>query len=173
MLVMILSLGFINEDMITLKMWNHDLWWYAAILGLILTAIKITDYDHYNSRSKEDIIKKIKDNTKFLPRSWIGKERSHQTYNEFCAWFKPSLVIYIYELLSVITIPILLLKRYKKSVSDISDYLEKNTLIDPDYGTFLKMSYLSGEEANQVVDNKMERSIAGFNDYYNNVLPVT
>ena len=66
----------------------------------------------------------------------------------------------------MIILPILLLLKYKDFVKDITDFIIKNTVYSHDDGIFVKMSVIDN---NQMInsDQKMERSILGFNNYYN------
>jgi autophagy-related protein 9 len=166
MLVTILTLGFLNEDLMTVHLGNRALAWYAIFLGIILTVVKLFDFDVYISKPKSMIIGRIKEFTRYVPESWEENPKSYNTHKEFITWFQPTIIIYIIELLSVIILPILLLLKYKNFVKDITYFIIKNTVYSHDDGIFVKMSVI---DKNQITnsDQKMERSILGFNNYYN------
>ena len=60
MLVTILALGFLNEDLMGAHLGDRALGWYAVCLGVILTIIKLFDFDEYISKPKSAIMNKIK-----------------------------------------------------------------------------------------------------------------
>ena len=145
---------------------GHALAWYAVVFGLVLTLIKMMEPDRYLDKSPEDLIKKIKKHTRFVPSNWINNERSLQTYNEFENWFQASFMIYLYELLSVLFTPYLLIKSFRKNVTEISSFLTNYTIIDSDYGPFVKMSYIVEDDNVFISDEKMKQSLIGFKNYY-------
>jgi len=162
LLVTLLTLGFLNEDMMGLHIGNHALGWYTVVFGVILTILKLLDTEPYISKSKEEVMERIKRHTRFLPNDWDKNPSSHKTYKDYVRWFQPTTILYVQELISVILIPVVLMKMDKSSIKKISEYLIQNTIIDNDYGVFIKMSTLE----NNMNDEKMERSIIGFKSYY-------
>jgi autophagy-related protein 9 len=167
MLVTILALGFLNEDLMTVHLGDRALAWYAIFLGIILTIIKLFDFDQYISKPKETIIKRVKEFTRFVPENWEKNPKSYETYIEFVRWFEPIFEIYVIELVSVIILPILLLLKYKFFVKDITNFIVKNTVYSLNEGAFVKMSVMDDSHHFDNSDQKIERSVIGFNNYYN------
>ena len=127
MLVTLLGLGFLNEDIMTVHIGNRAIAWYVVFLGIILTIVKLFDFDQYNSKPKDKILFKIKEFTRFIPKKWEENPKSYDTYQEFTKWFQSIIEIYLIELISVLISPLILIYKYKKVAKDVSEFVFQNT----------------------------------------------
>ena len=156
----------------TVHIGNRAIAWYVVFLGIILTIVKLFDFDQYNSKPKDKILFKIKEFTRFIPKKWEENPKSYDTYQEFTKWFQSIIEIYLIELISVLISPLILIYKYKKVAKDVSEFVFQNTFRDQNNGFFVKMSLIENNnlaESKMLAHEKIERSIIGFNNYYNGI----
>ena len=58
-LMVFFVLGFFNEEILRLELLGHDLWWYSAILGFVLTWMKFSNNDNYEETENDVLLNRV------------------------------------------------------------------------------------------------------------------
>ena len=152
-------MGFINEGIMREQtVLGKDMLWWLILFGIFIAIMKTLNKDTVHYKSKNELMKKICEHTKYYPNNWKDKEHSNMVFKEFTNLYENSIVSYLNEILTIVTAPIQLLTKYMKSTKKISQFIIRNLELHPTYGVFLKSS--------DIIDDKMEKSIMDFRDYY-------
>ena len=144
---------------------DRSLIFYAGIIGAISSysrnLIKSTEKKIYdpNIIMMENIYKY----TLYMPNTWENNAHTYEVRDEFLHLFRYIIVMFFYDLISVITTPIILIFTLPKRSFDIAYFIKNNTLIiDDDVGKICSFSSLYVEDLYN--NKKMERSIYLFKE---------
>jgi autophagy-related protein 9 len=130
---------------------------FGAISGVSRTLIKTPNDNIYNP---EDIMKKISKYTYYMPFEWIDKCNTYYVRNEFLKMFKYKLFLFLNDLLSVITTPIILIFVLPKQSDKIINFLINNTVYTKKSGNICVFSEFKNNNNNK----KIELSISMFKE---------
>ena len=101
--------------------------------------------------------------TLYMPNTWENNAHTYEVRDEFLHLFRYIIVMFFYDLISVITTPIILIFTLPKRSFDIAYFIKNNTLIiDDDVGKICSFSSLYVEDLYN--NKKMERSIYLFKE---------
>jgi len=109
------------------------------------------------------VMKKVVEFTHYMPKRWEGKCNTYEVRNEFLSLFPYKIVIFIYDLLSVIITPFILFYLSTNAINIIS-FFEKYT-VDDVSGKICSFAQKNKDSP----DDKMKQSIINFdiNHYIN------
>jgi autophagy-related protein 9 len=102
------------------------------------------------------VMKKVVEFTHYMPKRWEGKCNTYEVRNEFLTMFPYKIVIFIYDLISVITTPFILFSLSKDTNSIIS-FFDKYT-VDDVSGKICSFAQKNKDS----IDDKMKQSILNF-----------
>jgi autophagy-related protein 9 len=139
---------------------DRSLIFYMGIFGAISAAsrglIKSPSDSIYNP---EDIMKKVSKYTYYMPFEWNNKCNTYYVRNEFLKMFKYKIFLFLNDLLSVITTPIILIFVLPKQSEKIINFLINNTVYKKESGNNCVFSQFKN-----INNKKMELSISMFNE---------
>lgn len=145
------------------RLFDRSLIFYTGIFGAISAAsrtlIKSPNENIYNP---EDIMNKISKYTYYMPFEWIDKCNTYYVRNEFLKMFKYKLFLFLNDLISVITTPIILIFVLPKQSDKIINFLVNNTIYNKETGNICMFSEFKNENINN--NKKMELSISIFKE---------
>jgi autophagy-related protein 9 len=101
-------------------------------------------------------MKKVVEFTHYMPKRWEGKCNTYEVRNEFLAMFPYKIVIFIYDLISVIHTPFVLFS-LSQNTNNIISFFEKYT-VDDVSGKICSFA----QKSKHSVDDKMKQSIINF-----------
>ena len=152
-------LGFINEAILSITIFDRNLWWYIAILTGLITILKNNLHNlHFNLNPNEN-----------LPeiKNMLGhKIKQHEDNNNYdiylllTKYIKFKFITLILEIISVFSTPILLIFYISKKSNDISQFLKSNLIKNEQLGYLIDLDNNNDSE-------KLKQSILNFNKYYN------
>lgn len=155
-----LILSILDESILLyVRLFDRSLIFYTGIIGAISATsrgfLKSPENSIYNP---EVSMNKISKYTHYMPSHWNGKINTYDVRDEFISIFPYTLIIFCYDLLSVITTPIILMYVLPKFSSDITNFIKVNSMYNNKIG---KICSYSNFEL-KLADNKIKRSISGF-----------
>jgi hypothetical protein len=103
------------------------------------------------------MMQKVYKYTHYMPNHWSGKTNTYEVRNEFLKIFVYKFIIFLHDIISVITTPLLLLFVFPSQSIKISEFIKINT-VDTDIGPICKYAQFD----NTLNDKKMKKSISGF-----------
>lgn len=157
-----LILSLLDESILLyVRMFNRSLIFYTGIIGAISATsrsfIKSPENSIYNpTTSMQKLIKCIH----YTPAHWNGKFNSYDVRNEFISMFPYIILLFLYDLLSVITTPLILIFILPSKSSDIVNFIKINTVETENIGKIC--SFARFETKDKDKDKKMSNSISGF-----------
>jgi hypothetical protein len=101
-------------------------------------------------------MKKVVEYTHYMPERWEGKCNTYEVRNEFLMLFPYKIILFFYDLISVVITPLILLFLSKDSERIVS-FFDKYT-VDDVSGKICTMA----QKTKDVDDNKMKKSIINF-----------
>ena len=107
-------------------------------------------------------MKKLYKYTHYMPSNWIDKTHTYKVRDDFLQFFPYMFTIFLYDLLSVITTPYILLFLLPKQSSQIVNFIKSNTIKSDTVGNICRFSNFDSQERNK--DKKMEDSISYFDE---------
>jgi autophagy-related protein 9 len=102
------------------------------------------------------VMKKVVEYTHYMPERWEGKCNTYEIRNEFLMLFPYKIILFFYDLISVVITPLILLFLSKDSERIVS-FFDKYT-VDDVSGKICTMA----QKTKDVDDNKMKKSIINF-----------
>ena len=156
-----LILSILDESILLyVRLFDRSLIFYTGIFGAISATsrsfLKTPENKVYNSNG---IMKKIFKHTHYMPPHWNNKCNTYDIRDEFLDLFPYTIVIFLFDLISVITTPIILIFVLPKMSSDIVNFIKFNTTNTKTIGNICSFAKFDEEENN---DKKIQRSKSGF-----------
>lgn len=163
-IVLFLTLSILDENILLfVKFLDRSLIFYtglfASISAITRGFIREPENIVYNPN---DIMNKVSKYTHYMPKHWINKCHTFNVRDEFLIKFKYILLIFFYEIISVITTPYLLFFTIYAESQNIENFLKHNTSYKKNIGYTCRLSDFAGKY--EEVNNKMEMSILSFSE---------
>ena len=158
-------LGIYNEALLTITIFDRNLWWYIAIFTALIGIFKNNLGNPYFNQNPNIYLDKLKDNLGYKIDDMIEKMDLYSINNRINIYLKYKLICLLYELISVIITPYILLFIIPNKVSNLCDYLKNNLEKDKDLGYILKDSKFNIDTIS--ISKKFKQSAINFNKYYN------
>ena len=165
-IVLFLILSILDENILLFVTFlERSLIFYAGIFATISTIsrgfIREPENTVYNPY---DIMQKISKYTHYMPKHWNNKSNIFIVRDEFLKKFNYIIMLFLYEIVSVVTTPYLLIFVISKESSNIDNFLKHNTAYKKSIGYICKLSEFTKKDKS----NKMEMSILSFSENHPN-----
>jgi len=163
-IVFFLLLSVLDENILLyVTFLNRSLIFYAGLCGTISAICKSFIYEPENSvfnpnKVMSDIIKE----TCYDPGYWQSNAHKLDIRNEFLEYFRYIIILFFYDILSVIMTPYLLIFVVSKQANIIHSFLKHNTTYKVNIGNICTLSDF--KENNN--DQKLQNSILCFSGNY-------
>ena len=158
-------LGIYNEALLTITIFNRNLWWYIAIFSALIGIIKKNLGNLYFNQNPNVYLDKLKDNLGYKIDDMIEKMDLYSINNRINVYLKYKLICLLYELVSVIITPYILLIIMPNKTNKLCTYLKNNLEKDKNLGYILKDSKFNNTTIS--LSKKFKQSAINFNKYYN------
>ena len=157
----LLILSILDESILLyVRLFDRTLIFYTGVFGAISATsrsfLKTPENKVYDPNG---IMKKIFKHTHYMPNHWNNKCNTYDTRDEFLDLFPYTIIIFLFDLISVITTPIILIFILPKTSSDIVNFIKFNTTHTKTIGNICSFAKFDEEENN---DKKIQRSKSGF-----------
>ena len=157
-----LILSIMDESILLyVRLFDRSLIFYTGIIGAISASarsfLKSPEKSVYNPNAA---MEKIVEYTHYIPRHWNGKYNTYTVRNEFLQMFPYTIILFLHDLLSVITTPILLIYFLPRKSADIVNFIKVNTVHTKNIGKIC--TFADFNLNNQQKDNKMRTSMTNF-----------
>lgn len=154
-----LLISILDESIILyVRLFDRTMIFYMGVVSAISSVcrsfIKSPEETVYDP---EGIMKKIVEYTHYMPKRWENKCNTYKVRDEFLSFFQYKIVIFIYDLISVITTPFILFRLTRDSqkiVSFIKTYTIDNNNVN-NICTF-------AQKKQEFDDDKMKKSLIMF-----------
>jgi autophagy-related protein 9 len=100
--------------------------------------------------------------TRYMPVNWLNKTHTYNIRDEFLKLFPYSFILFLHDLLSVVTTPYILLFVLPNQCNEITNFIMNNTVQTANNG--LICSFANFETNSKSIDKKMEQSISYFTE---------
>lgn len=155
----LLVLSILDEStLLYVRLFDRSLIFYTGLFGAISATarsyLREPEKSVYNPNS---MMQKVYKYIHYMPNHWSGKTNTYEVRNEFLQIFVYKFIIFLYDIISVITTPLLLLFVFPSQSIKISDFIKTNT-VNTDIGPICVYSQFD----NTINDKKMKKSISGF-----------
>ena len=156
----LLVLSILDEStLLYVRLFDRYLIFYTGLFGAISASarsyLREPEKSVYNPNS---MMEKVHRYTHYMPPHWSGKTNTHEVRNEFLQVFVYKFIIFLYDILSVVTTPFLLLFVLPNQSPKISDFIKINTVDVDNIGPIC----IYAQFDNKLNDKKMKKSISGF-----------
>lgn len=163
----LIILGFFNEAILSITIFERNLWWYIAIITGIIAISKSFIHDNIFKSNPNQYLEKIIEFTHYNPDKW--KQLNIISINkEISSLLKYKTTILFQELFGVIISPFLLMFYLRKRTKIICNHFKDEMYKDTKVGYICKSSIFP-EEQNENNDSKIHKSLCNFNDNYINI----
>ena len=161
-IVLFLILSILDENILLFVTYlDRSLIFYAGIFASISAFSRGLIREPENTlHNPEDIMEKIYKYTHYMPEKWKNKCNTYEVRDEFTNKFKYIIVLFLYDIIGVITTPYLLLFVISKEADNISSFFIHNTYYIRNIGQICKLSDFKNTEINK----KMSSSIASYSE---------
>lgn len=182
-LTLLVALTFYNETLVLyIKLFDRTLIWYITILVTTITVARMAMVDPASvDESAEEVMKKIAEHTHYFPEKWEGMCHTSEVLEDYKTLFKYKLSSIFVEIASIFVIPYYMCNNLPKDIELIASFIEENTIYCEGIGHMCKAAlsthlsiYSSVDDryANEyellIEDEKIEKSIKHFKEYYYN-----
>ena len=170
----ILVLLMIYDDRLVMfiKLFDRNLLWYLAIITSIITIIRLSLNKEKIKGSYNDILLNLYNNIHYYPDNWNIQNNNDLILNELNKMYKYKIINIVYELFSLIIIPIYILFFMTNELDIIIHIITNNTIYINNVGFIYKINTEDNtydEFESLITNNKISRSINNFNEYYSNL----
>ena len=157
-----LILSILDESILLyVRFYDRSLIFYAGVFGIISAIargmIKSPENRVYDPITTMNDLQKY---IQYIPTNWVNKFNTYYVRDSFLKMFDNVIKLFLYDLLSVITTPIILIFVLPKQVSNIVHFIRTNTIDIRNVGNICKFAEFNFNSKNE----KMERSITTFKD---------
>jgi len=153
-------LGFINEAILSITIFDRNLWWYIAILTGLITILKNNLHNLHFNLNPNEYLSEIKNMLGHKINHWENIN-NYDIYIILVKYIKFKFISLIIEIISVFSTPIFLIFYISKKSDNISKFLKNNLTKNEQLG------YLIDLDNNNIETEKLKQSIVNFNKYYN------
>ena len=160
----IVILGFLNEAILSITIFNRNMWWYIAILTGIIAILKNNLQNLVFSQNPEDYLNNMKNNLGVKTKDWDNKN-FYQIYLDMSKYLKYKFTTLLIEILSVFTTPYFLLFYLPQRTKRLCLFLQNNLIKDRDMGYIINSSTFHDEQNDSM---KLKQSVINFQKYYHN-----
>ena len=140
---------------------DRSLIFYTGVIGAVSSVargfIKGPEDNIYNP---EDIMKKIYVYTRYMPSNWIERCYTYDVRNEFLSMFQYKIILFIYDLIGVISTPFILIFILPQESRSIINFINNNKVCVENVGWICTFSQFKTDKK----DKKMEESISYFEE---------
>jgi len=154
-------LGFINEAILSITIFERNLWWYIAILTGLITILKNNLNNLHFNPNPDEYLNDIKNMLGYKIKHW-EQTNKYDIFLLLSNYIKFKFFSFIIEIFSVFSTPIFLIFYLPKKTKNIISFLQNNLTKDEQLGYLIDLSNENLETS------KLKQSIANFNKYYNN-----
>jgi autophagy-related protein 9 len=106
------------------------------------------------------VMQKIVEHTHYMPKRWEGKCNTYTVRDEFLSLFPYKIILFCYDLISVLTTPYILIFVLSKKSDDIVSFIRLNTIYDDNIGSNI---CIFAQKKQNFEDDKMKQSLTFFN----------
>jgi len=157
-----LILSLLDESILLyVRVFDRSLLFYMGLIGTISSFakgfIKTPEKSVYSPNS---VMKKVIEYTHFEPPEWNDKLHTYKVRNEFLNMFPYIIVIFLYDLISVLVTPFILIFVLPSQASKIVNFIKIHTIQKENIGFICSFA----EFNNNKKDKKMSNSISIFNE---------
>lgn len=147
-----LLLSIIDENILLyIKIFDRSLLFYTGMIGAI------SSFSRSLIKNPEDTIykpkkymKKIQRCTKYIPAKWKNKFHTYDVRDDFIKIFPYKILILFYDLISVVTTPVIMIFHMTENSTEIVEFIKMNTLYIEKVGNVCKCAY--SEDFNEGLD---------------------
>ncbi|KAH8891674.1 APG9-domain-containing protein [Thozetella sp. PMI_491] len=180
-------ISFVDPEMFLTFEITHDrtVLFYLGVFGGIWAFAHKTVSEENNVFDPEFALQSVINYTRYCPDHWKGRLHSYDVKKEFSELYEIKLVIFLEEILSILTTPFVLLASLPKSSDQIVDFFREFTIHVDGLGyvcTFAEFDFSKGagnskpsadradvrDDYYATKHGKMEASYHGFMDIYGN-----
>ncbi len=159
-----LILSLLDESILLyVRLFNRSLIFYAGIISAISAAsrgfIRSPENSIYNA---QPVMEKIISYTHYMPVNWTGRLNTFDIRDEFLSFFNYTTVIFLYDLLSVITTPLILIFILSKKSEKIAIFLHQNTVYVKNVGNICNFADFRSKHIE--TDEKLIKSLSVFSE---------
>lgn len=181
-LTLLVILTFYNETLVLyIKLFDRTLIWYITLIVTAITVARMAMVDPASvDESAEEVMKKISEHTHYFPKKWIEKCHTTNVLEDYKTLFKYKLSSIFVEVISIFIIPYYMLSDLPNDIELIAKFIEENTFYSEEVGHICKAGLSSNnlslyssvddkfnnEYQLLIDDEKIERSIKNFREYY-------
>ena len=126
----------------------------SAISSVCRSFIKSPEETVYDP---EGIMKKIVEYTHYMPKRWENKCNTYKVRDEFLSFFQYKIVIFFYDLISVITTPFILFRLTRDSQNIVS-FIKTYTIDNNNVNNICTFA----QKKQEFDDDKMKKSLIMF-----------
>ena len=145
-----LVLSIIDENILLyVKIFDRSLLFYTGVIGAIST------FSRSLIKNPEDTVykptkymKKIYKCTKYIPAKWKNKFHTYDVRNDFVKIFPYKILLLLYDLISVITTPFILIFYLPDNSNEIVEFIKINTISVNRVGNVCRFAYFEDFDKN-------------------------
>ena len=105
-------------------------------------------------------MRKVYKYTHYMPENWVNKCDTYEVRDEFMNKFKYIIVLFLHDIIGVLTTPYLLIFVISKESCNISNFFAHNTTYIKNIGNICKLSDFKNTEVNK----KMRTSMLSYSE---------
>ena len=159
-----LILSILDENILLyVRLFNRSLLFYAGIISAISATsrgfIRSPENSIYNTQA---VMEKIISYTYYMPSHWTGRLNTYDIRDEFLSFFNYKTIIFLYDLVSVITTPFILIFILSKKSKKIVIFLHENTIYVKNVGNICNFSDFRSKYIDS--DEKLIKSLSVFSE---------
>jgi len=157
-----LILSILDESILLyVRFFDRTMLFYMGIISAISSFsrsyIKRPEESVYNPNGVMDKVVKY---THYMPSEWNNKCHTYEVRDDFLSFFQYKIITFMYDIISVITTPYILLFVLTKKTDDIITFLKTNTIYDINIGYICSFA----TKNNNFNDEKMKKSLSVFSE---------
>jgi autophagy-related protein 9 len=147
--------------LLNVHVFNRSLLFYIGVLGAISSMSRSVLESRDNKVHRPDaVMELLYKHTQYMPPNWINKCDTYEVRDEFLGIYIHQFVLFVYDVISVFTTPMYLLFIMPNICHEIVNFMKLYSSVQNDIGNVCSFSLFESEYK----DNRIERSIAGFNE---------
>jgi len=164
MISILIILGFFNEAILSITIFERNLWWYIAIITAIIALSKSFIHDNiFKANPQEHLDNTIK-YTHYHPIAW-NQLSIIKVYTEISSLLKFKTTLLLLELFGVFVTPFILIFYLRNRTKQICNFFKDEMYKDTKIGYICKSSIFP-EEQNENENSKIHKSLCNFIDNY-------
>ena len=157
-------LSILDESILLyVRMFDRTLLFYAGIIGAVSSisrsSIRKPENTIYNPSA---IMDKVYKYTHYMPEGWKKKTHTYEVRDNFLKLFPYSFILFLYDLLSVVTTPYILLFVLPRQSVEIEHFIKNHIVESKNAGPICR--FANFETIHQNNDKKMDQSLSYFTE---------